>query len=65
MITYAILGQAANGENVLDIEADKVARDVTDDLFKTASERLSNRKESAKKGRYFKFKAKVALMKVK
>ncbi len=51
MITYAILCQAANGEDVLDIEADKVARDVmTDDLLKAASDRLSNRMESAKKG---------------
>ncbi len=51
MVTYAILCHAANGEDVLDIEAEKVARDVTDDLLKTAyEERLSNRMENAKKG---------------
>ncbi len=64
MITFAILCQAANGEDVLDIEADKVARDVTDNLLKAASERVSNRMENAKKGN-FNIRQKWGLMKVK
>ncbi len=65
MITYALLCQAAKGEDVLDIEVDKVAREVmTDNLLKAASERLSNRMESAKKG-IFNLRQNWGLMKVK